>query len=76
MRLKHTVKMDVVEQKKGLFGTKEVVKKKKVTLSGKEYRQYLRDKKEAEEYREAQRRAAMFLIVEEELAEKFGEDWL
>lgn len=74
--MKHRVKMDVVEQKKGLWGTKEVVKKKTVTLSGKEYRDYIRMQKKAENLRKAQYVAAAFLIAEEELAEEFGEDWL
>lgn len=74
--MKHRVKMNVVEQKKGLFGTKEVVKKKTLTLSGKEYREYIRMQKKAEDLRKAQCHAAAFLIAEEELAEEFGEDWL
>ena len=74
--MKHRVKVDVVEQKKGFFGTKNVVKKKTVTLSGKEYREYQQQQKKAEDLREAQRRAAAFLVIEEELAEEFGEDWL
>lgn len=74
--MKHRVKMDVVEQKKGLWGTKEVVKKKTVTLSGKEYRDYIRMQKKAENLRKTQYVAAAFLIAEEELAEEFGEDWL
>ena len=74
--MKHRVKKDVVEQKKGLWGTKEVVKKKTVTLSGKEYRDYIRMQKKAENLRKAQYVAAAFLIAEEELAEEFGEDWL
>ena len=74
--MKHRVKMNVVEQKKGLFGTKEVVKKKTLTLSGKEYREYIRMQKKAEDLRKVQCHAAAFLIAEEELAEEFGEDWL
>lgn len=74
--MKHRVKKDVVEQKKGLWGTKEVVKKKTVTLSGKEYRDYIRMQKKAENLRKAQYVAVAFLIAEEELAEEFGEDWL
>lgn len=68
--------MNVVEQKKGLFGSKEVVKKKTVTLSGKEYRDYTRMQKKADDLRKAKCQAATFLIAEEELAEEFGEDWL
>lgn len=74
--MKHRVKMNIVEQKKGLFGTKEVVKKKTVTLSGKEYREYIRMQKKAEDLRKARCIEAAFLMAEEELAEEFGEDWL
>ena len=63
--------MNVVEQKKGFFGPKEVVKKKTVTLSGREYRDYTRMQKKAEDLRKARCHAASFLIAEEELAEKF-----
>lgn len=46
--MKHRVKMNVVMQKKGLFGTQNVVKEKTVIVSGKEYRKIQQEKRKAE----------------------------
>ena len=73
--MKHRVKMNVVTQKKGLFGTRNVVKEKTVTVSGKEYRKIQQEKRKAEDLAKAQKMAAMFVILEEEIAEEFGEDF-
>ena len=74
--MKHRVKVDVVTQKKGLFGTREVVKKQTITVSGKEYRKMKREKWNRPVSSEAERMAALYLVWEEELAEEHGEDWL
>ena len=73
--MKHRVKMNVVPQKKGLFGTRNVVKEKTVIVSGKEYRKIQQEKRKAEECAKAQKLAAKFLILEEEIAEEYGEDF-
>ena len=73
--MKHRVKMNVVTQKKGLFGTQNVVKEKTVIVSGKEYRKIQQEKRKAEDLAKAQKMAAMFVILEEEIAEEFGEDF-
>lgn len=72
--MKHRVRVDVTEQKRGLFGTREVVRKKTITVSGKDYRRMQREKKNAAAATEAERLAALYLIWEEELAEEYGED--
>lgn len=73
--MKHRVKMNVVTQKKGLFGTRNVVKEKTVTVSGKEYRKIQQEKRKAEDLAKAQKLAARFLILEEEIADEYGEDF-
>ena len=55
--MKHRVKMDVVTEKKGLFGTKKVVEQKMVTVSGREYRQIQQAKRKADDRAKAQQRA-------------------
>ena len=73
--MKHRVKMNVVTQKKGFFGTRNVVKEKTVTVSGKEYRKIQQEKRKAEDLAKAQKMAAMFLMLEEEIAEEYDEDF-
>ena len=73
--MKHRVKMNVVTQKKGLFGTRNGIKEKTVTVSGKEDRKSQQEKRKAEDLAKAQKMAAMFVILEEEIAEEFGEDF-
>ena len=74
--MKHRVKVDVVTQKRGLFGTREIVKKKTITVTGKEYRWMKREKWNQPVSSEAERLAGLWLMWEEELAEEHGEDWL
>ena len=73
--MKHRIKVDVVTQKKGLFGTREVVQRRTVTVSGKEYRRLQREKQNAVAKNEAQHLAGLFLVGEEDIAEEYGEDW-
>lgn len=73
--MKHRIRVDVVTQKKGLFGTREVVQRKTVTVSGKEYRRLQREKQNAVAKNEDQRLAGLWLMWEEEIAEANGEDW-
>ena len=73
--MKHRVKMDVVTEKKGLFGTKKVVEQKTVTVNGREYRQIQQAKRKAEDRAKAQQLAGAFILLEEEIAEEYGEDW-
>ena len=73
--MKHRMKVDVITQKKGLFGTREVVQRKTVTVSGKEYRRLQREKQNAVAKNEDQRLASLWLMWEEEIAEAQGEDW-
>ena len=72
--MKHSVKVDVVTRKKGLFGTREVVRRKKITVSGREYRRMKQEKWNRPVSSEAERLAALYLVWEEELAEEYGED--
>ena len=62
--MKHRIKVDVVTQKKGLFGTRDVVQRKTVTVSGKEYRRLQREKQNAVAKNEAQRLASRWLMWE------------
>ena len=71
--VKHRVKVDVAVRKKGFFGTREAVRKKTITVSGKEYRRMKRERWNAPASSEAQRLAALYLRWEEELAEERGE---
>lgn len=73
--MKHRVKMDVVTEKKGLFGMKKVVEQKTVTVSGREYRQIQQAKRKADDRAKAQKLAEAFIILEDEIAEEYGEDW-
>ena len=74
--MKHRVKLNVVTREKGLFGEREVVRKKTVSVSGKEYRRMKHRKWNEAASSEAERLAALALVWEEELAEEFGEEWL
>ena len=74
--VKHRVKVDVVTRRKGLFGTREIIKKKTVTVSGKEYRRMKKEKWNKPVFSEAERLAALYMMWEEELAENNGEEYL
>ena len=73
--MKHKVKVDVVTEKPGLFGTKKVVEKQTITVNGREYRklkkEQFRKEKENRELTEQQRLAALYLMWEEELSDIF-----
>lgn len=43
--MKHTVKVLVAEEKRGLLGKKQVYSEKKLTVDGKTYRKMQREKK-------------------------------
>ena len=73
--MKHRIKMDVVTEKKGIFGPKKVVERKTVTVSGREYRQIREARRKAEDRAKAQQLAGAFVVLEEEIAEEYGEDW-
>ena len=74
--MKHRVKVDVVTRRKGLFGTREIIKKKTVTVSGKEYRRMKKEKWNKQVFSEAERLAALYMMWEEELTENNGEEYL
>ena len=71
--MKHRVKVDVVTEKPGFFGSRRVVEKKTITVSGREYRklkkEQFRKEKENKELTEQQRLAAMYILWEEEMAD-------
>lgn len=68
--VRHRVKVDVVTRRKGLFGMREIVKKKTVTVSGKECSRMKKERWNKPVFSEAERLAALYMIWEEELAEK------
>ena len=72
--VKHKVKVDVVTEKPGFFGTRRVVEKQTITVSGREYRklkkEQFRKEKENRELTEQQRLAALYLMWEEELSDR------
>ena len=74
--VKHRVKVDVVTRRKGLFGTREIIKKKTVTVSWKEYRRMKEEKWNKPFFSEAERLAALYTMWEEELEEKSREEYL
>ena len=74
--MKHQVKLDVVTHRKGFFGTREVVKRKTITVSGKERRRMKRERWNRPASSEAERLAGLYMMWEEELAEEQREDWL
>ena len=71
--MKHKVKVDVVTEKPGFFGSRRVIEKKTITVSGREYRklkkEQFRKKKENKELTEQQRLAALYILWEEEMAD-------
>ena len=69
------IRVDVITQKKGLFGIRNVVKHRTITVSGREYRQMQQDRKNAAARNEAERLAGLYLLWEEKLAEEYGEDF-
>ena len=74
--MKHRVKVDVVTRRKGLFGTREIIKKKTVTVSWKEYCRMKEEKWNKPVFSEAERLAALYMMWEEELVENNGEEYL
>ena len=72
--MKHKVKVDVVTEKPGFFGTRRVVEKQTITVRGREYRklkkEQFRKEKENRELTEQQRLAALYLMWEEELSDR------
>ena len=72
--MKHRIRVDVVTEKKGLFGTRSVVKHRTITVTGKEYRRMRQEKRSAAAATEAERLAALYMIWEEELSEVYGEE--
>ena len=75
--MKHKVKVDVVTEKSGFFGKRQVIEKKTITVSGREYRklkqEQFRKEKENKELNEQQRLAALYILWEEEMADLFEE---
>ena len=75
--MKHKVKVDVVTEKPGFFGKRQVIEKQTITVSGREYRklkqEQFRKEKENRELTEQQRLAALYLLWEEEMADYFEE---
>jgi hypothetical protein len=75
--VKHKVKVDVVTEKPGFFGKRQVVERKTITVNGREYRKLkqkqFRKEQENRELTEQQRLAALYLLWEEEMADYFEE---
>ncbi len=77
--MKHRVKMDVITEKKGFFGTRKVVEQKTVTVNGADWRRIKRAKQQADKRRqktpsaEEQCLAALYILAVEEMADRFGE---
>ena len=73
--MKHKVKVDVVTEKQGFFGKRQVIEKKTITVNGREYRklkqEQFRKEKENRGLTEQQRLAALYLVWEEEMADIF-----
>lgn len=66
------VKVDVVTRRQGLFGMREVRKRRTITVTGKEYRE--KGKWNMEPSSEAERLAALYLMWEEDMAQGQEED--
>ena len=66
------VKVDVVTRRQGLFGLREVRKRRTITVTGKEYRK--KGKWNREPSSEAERLAALYLMWEEDMAQGQEED--
>ena len=72
--MKHRVRVKVITRKRGLFGTREVVTRKTVTVPGGEACRTGQPRWNAPAASEAERLAALALVWEKELAERRGED--
>ena len=68
--LKNGVKVTVVTRKAGLFGSREVVRRKTLTVSRKECRRPEQGKWNRPAFSEEERLAALFLAWEDELSGK------
>ena len=73
--MKRRMKVDVVTRRKGLFGLREVVRRRTITLPGQE-----RPRPEREQWNrpfssEAERLAALYRTWEEEMAEDRRKEW-
>ena len=67
--MKHRVKVDVVTEKRGLFGrTRQVKKSRVITVSGEQYRK-MKQEKWNREMSEEERQVALLLMWEEEVAD-------
>ena len=67
--MKHRVKVDVVTEKRGLFGrTRQVKKSRSITVSGEQYRK-MKQEKWNREMSEEERQVALLLMWEEEVAD-------
>ena len=68
--MKHKVKMNVLTEKRGLLGPRQVVERRTVTVDGKTYRRLMKEQRN-QGPTAAERLAAEYLILEEEIAEHF-----
>ena len=67
--MKHRVKVDVVTEKRGLFGrTRQVKKSRIIMVSGEQYRK-MKQEKWNREMSEEERQVALLLMWEEEVAD-------
>ena len=69
--MKHGMKVAVVTRRKGLFGTREVIRRKTIPVAGSGKEKWNRLVSS-----EAERLAALYRIWEEELAEEHGKERL
>ena len=72
--MKHRVKVDVVTRKRGLFGIRDVVRKRTITVSGKDGDGMKRRKWNSPVSSEEERLAALYLMWEETADEMAGVD--
>lgn len=72
--MKHRIKVDVVTEKRRLFGTRSVVRHKTITVTGEECCRIQRKKHGTAPVTEAERLAALYMIWEVELAKAYGEE--
>ncbi len=71
--MKHRLRVNVVTRRKGLFGTREVIRRKTVAVPGDPAARTKRGKWNAPAGSEAERLAKLYLLWKEELAEGNGE---
>ena len=71
--MKHRVKVDVVTERRGLFGKRPVVEHKTVTVDGRTYRKMKREERDRQRAQGDAMAAAAMILFEEEMAERFGE---